>query len=56
MVTFTPTNATDKAVTLKPPSAVDVLSVNAQNKVVALGAGKASLTLISGENPGITAA
>jgi uncharacterized protein YjdB len=55
IVGYTPANASNKAVTLKPPSGSAVISVNAQNKVIALAPGKAPLTVVSNENPGITA-
>lgn len=52
-VSYTPGGATNKAVTLKSPSGNSVISINAQNKVVAVAPGKAPLTIVSVENPGI---
>jgi uncharacterized protein YjdB len=56
ILTFNPSGATNKAVTLKAPAGSPVISVNAQNKVAALAPGKALLTVVSNENANITAA
>jgi uncharacterized protein YjdB len=55
ILSFNPSGATNKAVTLKAPAGSPVISVNAQNKVAALAPGKALLSIVSNENAGITA-
>lgn len=54
-VAFNPPTATDKSLTLKGPAGNSVYSIDAQNRILALAPGKAPLTLVSGENPAITA-
>jgi uncharacterized protein YjdB len=56
VLSFNPSGATNKAVTLKAPAGSPVISVNAQNKVAALAPGKALLSIVSNENANITAA
>jgi uncharacterized protein YjdB len=53
IVGFIPSGATNRAVTLKSPSGSGIISINAQNKVVAVAPGKAPLTIVSNENAGI---
>ncbi len=52
---FNPATAANKAVTFKSLSGGNIISVNGQNKVVAVAAGKATLTAVSDENPNLTA-
>jgi uncharacterized protein YjdB len=51
---FSPSNATDKSYTLGAPSGSPVIGVS-QNKVTALGVGKAPLTITSKDNPSVAA-
>ncbi|MEO7426800.1 MAG: hypothetical protein ABI036_16560, partial [Fibrobacteria bacterium] len=51
---YNPPSATDKSVTFST-AAGGAISINPQNQVVAISAGKARLTAVSGENPGIAA-
>jgi uncharacterized protein YjdB len=54
-VTFNPQTATDKSVIFKAPAGSGIVSVDAQNRIAALAPGNATVTAVSGENPGITA-
>ncbi|MDQ3000990.1 MAG: hypothetical protein M3Y08_06980 [Fibrobacterota bacterium] len=54
VVIFNPQNATNKNITLKSLSGTSVITISAQNRIEAVGPGKAPLTLVSNENTNIT--
>jgi uncharacterized protein YjdB len=54
VVVFNPANATNKNITLKSPGGTSVFSINSLNKIVAVGPGKAPLTIVSNENAALS--
>ena len=56
VVAFNPTTTTNKSVLFKAASGTSVISVNAQNKVVAVAPGSAPLNVVSAENANVYSA